>query len=69
MTEPKFTSMLSEAEIKENFKDVDCFEGIMSGLEEALAYEKGNANAATVVRKRNLPEISAAGTRKDLNLT
>ena len=69
MTEPKFTNNLSEAEIIENFKGVDFFEGIMSGLEEALAYEKGNAKAATLARKRSLPEINVAGTRKELNLT
>lgn len=69
MTEPKFNSSLSEAEIEENFKGVDFFSGIMSGLEEALAYEKGNAKAATIARKRSLPDISVAGTRKDLNLT
>ena len=69
MTEPIFTSNLSEAEIKENFKGVDFFEGIMSGLEKALAYEKGNAKAATLARKRSLPEINVARTRKALNLT
>ena len=69
MTDPKFNSNLSEAEIEENFKDVDFFSGIMSGLEEALAYEKGNAKAATIARKRSLPNINVSSTRKDLNLT
>ena len=69
MTEPRFNSNLSEEEIEENFKDVDFFSGIMSGLEEALAYEKGNAHAATIARKRSLPDVNVAGTRRELNLT
>ncbi len=36
MEEMKFTSSLSEEEILENFKDMDFFSGIMSGLEEVL---------------------------------
>ncbi len=31
-------------------KDTSVFEGIMSGLQEALAYEKGDENACRVVR-------------------
>lgn len=69
MTEPKLTSNLPETELKEHFEGVDFFEGTMSGLEEALAYEKGNAKAATIARKRSLPEINVARTRKELNLT
>ncbi len=69
MTEPKFTSNLSEEEIYKNFEDMDCFSGTMSGLEEALAYEKGTAKAATIARKRSLPKVSIAGMRKELNLT
>ena len=65
----KFSSSLSEKEIEKNFKDVDLFSGIMSGLEEALAYEKGSARAATFARKRSLPEVDIAATRKCLNLT
>lgn len=69
MTEPKFTSTLSNKEIDENFKGMDFFAGIMSGLDDALAYEKGDAKAATIVRKRSLPDVNVAGTRKELNLT
>ena len=43
MADVKFKSTLTDDEIKNNFKDIDFFSGIMSGLEEALAYEKGNA--------------------------
>ena len=62
-------SKLSNEEIEKNFKDTDFFGGIMSGLEEALAYEKGTAKAATYARKRSLPKINVAKTRKDLKLT
>lgn len=50
------TSSLADDEIADNFKSMDLFSGIMSGLEEALAFEKGNAKAATIVRKRSLPD-------------
>lgn len=69
MAEYIMESTLSDEEIKENSKNSDFFSGIMSGLEEALAYEKGNAKAATIVRKRSLPNINVADTRKSLNLT
>ncbi len=69
MAERELISNLSDEEIKANFENIDFFNGIMSGLTEALAYEKGNAKAATVARKRNLPDIDVAGTRKLLNLT
>ncbi|MDD6023403.1 MAG: hypothetical protein PUC06_04055 [Oscillospiraceae bacterium] len=46
MEEVKFTSSLSEEQILDNFKDIDFFSGIMSGLEEALAYEKEHAKAS-----------------------
>ena len=36
-----FESSLSMEEIEANFKDVDFFSGLLSGLEEVLAYEKG----------------------------
>lgn len=36
-------SSLTDKEIADNFKDTDFFSGIMSGLEEALAYEKDPA--------------------------
>lgn len=56
MQELVFESKLSFEEIEENFKGVDLFSGIMSGLQEALAYEKGKASAETFARKRSLQE-------------
>lgn len=49
MADLVFQSSLTMEEIKENFKDVDFFSGIMEGLQEALAYEKGTAAAETFV--------------------
>lgn len=69
MATPVFKSKLSNAEIEDNFKDVDFFSGIMAGLEEALAFEKGTAKAATIARKRSLPDVNVAETRKDLQMT
>lgn len=69
MEEIKFRSVLSEEEITAKFKDADVFSGIMSGLEESLEYETGSARAATVVRKRNLPDVSIVDVRKDLGLS
>ena len=69
MSENNFKSSLSDDEIKSNCKDKDFFSGIMSGLEEALAYEKGTARAATFARKRSLPDVNVAETRKDLKLS
>lgn len=43
MADLRFESTLSIEEIEDNFKDVDFFSGIMDGLQEALAYEKGKA--------------------------
>ena len=63
------TSSLSEEEIARNFENADFFGGIMAGLEEALAFEKGEAKAATIVRKRNLPAVDVAAERKAMNLT
>ncbi len=69
MTEHILKSTLSDEEIKANFKDTDYFSGILTGLEEALAYEKGSAKAATIVRKRSLPDVNVADARKSLRLT
>ena len=69
MAERELNSALTDEEIAENFKNIDFFSGIMSGLEEALAYEKGTAKAATIVRKRSLPDIDVAAERKTLGLT
>lgn len=69
MAEHILKSTLSDEEIKANFKDTDYFSGILTGLEEALAYEKGSAKAATIVRKRSLPDVNVADARKSLRLT
>ena len=69
MAERMIKSSLSDEEIRANFENIDFFSGMISGLEEALAYEKGAAKAATVVRKRSLPDIDVADTRKSLHLT
>ncbi len=69
MKELTLKSSLSDEEIQKNFENVDFFGGIMAGLQEALAYEKGKAKAATLARKRSLPEINVASVRKDLNLS
>ena len=69
MKEPVFKSKLSIEEIESNFKDTDFFEGLSAGLKEALVYEKGNAKAETIVRKRNLPEIDMKAERDSLNMT
>ena len=69
MAEIKFKSSLSESEIENNFKSIDFFSGIVSGLEEALAYEKGAVKAATFARKRSLPDVNVAETRKNLKMS
>ena len=62
-------SILSDEEIAKNFEDIDFFSGIMAGLQEALAYEKGNAKAATIVRKKSLPNVDAREIRKSMEMT
>jgi len=69
MGEVRFKSSLSADEIENNFKDIDFFSGIMAGLEEALAYEKGTARAATFARKKSLPDVNVAQTRKSLKMS
>ena len=41
-----FESSLTDEEIAENFKNISFFDGLMNGLNEALAYGKGSAKAA-----------------------
>lgn len=60
MSELDFTSILSNEEIEQNFRDIDFFSSIMTGLEEALAYEKGVAKAGTIARKLSLPDVNVA---------
>ena len=69
MTELTVNSVLSQEEIENNFRNTDVFFGIMAGLEEALAYEKGQAKAETYIRKRSLPDIDVAEMRKRFNLS
>lgn len=69
MSEHIFKSTLTEEQIKKNFEKADFFENVMSGLDEALAYEKGVKNPATIERKRKLPQIDIAATRKELNMS
>jgi len=69
MSKLEFTSTLSNEEIEQNFKDIDFFSGIMTGLEEALSYEKGTAKAETIARKLSLPDVDVADERKKLNMT
>ena len=69
MAELNFESSLSEEQIAENFKNISFFDGIMDGLNEALAYEKGTAKAETYARKRSLPEVNVAKERAALDMT
>ena len=41
----------------------------MDGLQEALAYEKGQAAAETFARKRSLPNVNVAEIRLALSMT
>ena len=69
MSELILRSSLSLDEIEKNFKDINFFEGVMEGLNEALAFEKGTAKAETFSRKRSLPEVNVARVRMDLGMT
>lgn len=69
MAEHTFKTNLSMEEIENNFKNVDFFEGVKSGLEEALSYEKGQAAAETFSRKSSLPQVNIAQLRHSLSLT
>ena len=64
MAEVKFNSNLSEAEIENNFKDIDYYSEIMSGLEEVLAYEKGTARAAAFAQKKGWQDVNVVKIRK-----
>lgn len=69
MTELKFQSNLSYEEIEHNFNNIDLFSGIMSGLEEAIAYEKGTSKSETIARKCSIPDVNIAEERKKLDMT
>ena len=65
----EFNSSLSQEQIEDNFKNVNFFDEVMEGLEEALAYEKGTATAETIARKRTLPNIDVFEIRSSLSMT
>lgn len=69
MSEIRFKSSLTVEEIENNFKDTNFFAGIMEGLNEALAYEKGKASAETFARKQALPDINVLEVRTALSMT
>lgn len=69
MTEIRFKSSLTMEEIEKNFQKTDIFSGIMDGLTEALAYEKGQASAETFSRKQALPTINVLSIRNSLDMT
>lgn len=69
MAELTFESPLTDEQIAENFKNISFFVGLMNGLNEALAYEKGTAKAETYARKQSLPEVDVAKERAALNMT
>ena len=65
MSIPMFHSSLSPEEISENFKDVDFFSGIMDGLEEALAYEKGDAAGIKIIDETDPEKTVIAAAKSD----
>lgn len=69
MSEIRFESSLTNEEIEKNFEGIDFFSGIMEGLNEALAYEKGQASAETYARKRSLPQVNVQEIRTSLSMT
>ena len=69
MSEKNFKSSLPMEEIENNFKDTNFFDGVMEGLEEALAYEKGTAKTETIARKRSLPDVNVSQIRNALSMT
>ena len=69
MSEIRFKSSLTVEEIENNFKNVNFFSGVMEGLNEALAYEKGKASAETFARKQSLPDVNVLKIRTTLSMT
>ena len=62
-------SSLTEEQIEKNCEGADLFSGIKAGLEEAIAYEKGQVEAASVVRRSSLPDTDVRSVRKSLEMT
>lgn len=69
MDELVLETSLTPEEIEENFKDFDLFSSLKAGLEDALAYQRGEEVPGLVVHERTLPDVDAAEVRKDLSLT
>ena len=59
MSEPIFNSDLTMEQIEKNFEGMDFFAGLMEGLQEAYACEKGNAAPGTISHKRSLPRSAS----------
>lgn len=64
-----FETSLSPEEIDKNFEDFDFFSNLISGLNEALAFEKGKAATETIARKRALPNVNVVEIRTSLKMT
>ena len=58
MKEPIFNTSLTDEEIKRNFENTNLFDGIMQGLEEALAFEKESL-PCILKMELHMPERSA----------
>ena len=69
MSDIRFESSLTPEQIDNNFKDIDFFAGLMEGLTEALAYEKGKSSAETFSRKQSLPNVNIQELRITLGMT
>ena len=69
MSEPIFNSDLTMEQIEKNFEGMDFFAGLMEGLQEAYACEKGNAAPGTISHKRSLPNVDVAAVRAALHMT
>lgn len=53
-------SSLSQEQIKENFANVDFFDEVMAGVEDAVKHAKGHPTQETLERKRTFAAIEAA---------
>lgn len=62
--EHHFESSLSMEEIESNFKDVDVFSGIMEGLTEAIAYERGELVDGVVVSRRSISDDATTSSKE-----
>ena len=65
MSEKIFRSSL----LMEESKDINFFDGVMEGLEEALAYEKSTSKPETVTVKHSLPDVNVLQIRNALSMT